>query len=67
MLIQAPSVGPFSVFKVFIYWLCWVFVAAHGLSLVAESRGYSLPVVHRLLTAGAALIAEYGFQSLRAQ
>ena len=26
----------------FIYlWLCWVFVAAHGLSLVAESRGYS--------------------------
>ena len=67
MLIQAPSVGPFSVFKVFIYWLCWVFVAAHGLSLVAESRGYSLPVVHRLLTAGDALIAEYGFQSLRAQ
>ena len=67
MLIQAPSMGPFSVFKVFIYWLCWVFVAAHGLSLVAESSGYSLPVVHRLLTAGAALIAEYGFQSLRAQ
>ena len=26
----------------FIYfWLCWVFVAVHGLSLVAESRGYS--------------------------
>ena len=26
----------------FIYfWLCWVFVAAHGLSLVAVSRGYS--------------------------
>ena len=26
----------------FIYfWLCWVFVAAHGLSLVAASRGYS--------------------------
>ena len=26
----------------FIYlWLCWVFVAAHGLSLVAECRGYS--------------------------
>ena len=26
----------------FIYfWLCWVFVAAHGLSLIAASRGYS--------------------------
>ena len=24
------------------FWLCWVFVAAHGLSLVAASRGYSL-------------------------
>ena len=27
----------------FIYfWLCWVFVAAHGFSLVVASRGYSL-------------------------
>ena len=26
------------------FWLCWVFVAAHGLSLVSESRGYSLAV-----------------------
>ena len=27
----------------FIYlWLCWVFISAHGLSLVAASRGYSL-------------------------
>ena len=23
------------------FWLCWVFVAAHRLSLVAESGGYS--------------------------
>ena len=23
------------------FWLCWVFVAAHGLSLVAESGGSS--------------------------
>ena len=23
------------------FWLCWVFVAAHGLSLVAASGGYS--------------------------
>ena len=32
-----------NLFILFIYfWLCWVFVAARGLSLVAESRGYSL-------------------------
>ena len=28
-------------FILFYFWLCWVFVAAHGLSLVAASRGYS--------------------------
>ena len=26
----------------FIFWLLWVFVAVHGLSLVAASKGYSL-------------------------
>ena len=26
----------------FFFWLCWVFVAAHRLSLVAVSGGYSL-------------------------
>ena len=25
----------------FIYWLSWVFIAAHGLSLVVASSGYS--------------------------
>ena len=31
-----------NLFILFIYfWLCWVFVAASGLSLVAVSRGYS--------------------------
>ena len=30
------------IFLRFIYfWLCWVFIAAHRLSLVAASRGYS--------------------------
>ena len=28
--------------KLIYFWLCWVFVAVHGLSLVAASRGYSL-------------------------
>lgn len=31
--------------------LCWVFIIAQGLSLVAESRGYSLVAVRGLLTA----------------
>ena len=31
-----------KIIYLFIYfWLCWVFIAAHGLSLVAASRGYS--------------------------
>ena len=31
-----------KIIYVFIYfWLCWVFVAAHGLSLVVASWGYS--------------------------
>ena len=33
------------------YSLCWVFIAAHGLSLVAASRGYTV-LEHRLQKAG---------------
>ena len=35
----------FSEFFFFLiyFWLCWVFVAARGLSLVAASRGHSSP------------------------
>ena len=44
----------------FIYlWLCWVFTAAHELSLVAMSKGYSLVAVLRLLTEVASLIVEH--------
>ena len=43
----------------FIYWLCWVFVAAHGLSLVVASRGYSV-AVRGLLIAVASLVADHG-------
>ena len=39
--------------------LCWVFIAARGLSLVAESGSYSLAVVCGLLTAVACLV-EHG-------
>ena len=43
-------------------WLCWIFVAAHGLSLVVGIRGYSLVVVCRLLTAMAFLAVEQGLK-----
>ena len=48
--------------KIFMYvfYLCWVFVVVHGLSLIPASGGRSLVVVHGLLTAGASLVAEHG-------
>ena len=39
--------------------LCWVFVAALGLSLLVASRGYSLVEVHGLLIAMASLVVEH--------
>ena len=45
---------------IYLYWLCWVFVAACKLFLVSESRGYSLVVVHRLLIVVSSLVVEHG-------
>lgn len=45
---------------VFVYWLCWVFVAASELSLVAVSGVYSLTVVCRLLIVVPSLVTEHG-------
>ena len=42
----------------YLFWLPWVFAAECRLSLVVESRGCSLIVVHRL-TAVASLVAEH--------
>ena len=42
----------------FIYWLCWVFFAAQGLSFVLVSRGHSGLAVRGLI-AGASLAAEH--------
>ena len=42
------------------FWLCWVFVAVRGLSLVAASWGHFLVVVLGLLIAVASLVAEHG-------
>ena len=43
------------------FWLRWVFIGAHRLSLIAKSRD-SLIEASRLLIAGASLVAEHGFQ-----
>ena len=51
----------FSIILVVYFWLCLVFVAVSGLSLVAASRGYSLVKVFRLLVAVTSLIVEQGF------
>ena len=44
---------------IFHFSLCGVFVAVHGLSLVAVSRGYCLVVVLWLLIAVASLVVEH--------
>ena len=41
------------------FWLLWVFVAAHGLSLVTASGAYSLAMVCGLLIVVASLVAEH--------
>ena len=44
---------------IFIIWPCWVFLAAHGLSLVVESGGYSLAAAHGLLIAATSFAVEH--------
>ena len=48
-MVSSPSVLPFFkkilytyLFFYFYFWLCWVFIAVHGLSLVMASWRYSL-------------------------
>ena len=54
--------------NLFIYfWLCWVFIAVHRLSLAAVNAGYSLVVVFGLLIAVASLVAEHRLQGTWAQ
>ena len=48
------------------FWLCWVFVAVHWLSLVAGNRGSSLDAVFRLPIDGASL-GEHRLQGVQAQ
>ncbi len=47
------------------FWLCWVFVAARSLPLVAVSRGYSLAAMRGLLIMVASLV-EHRHESAQA-
>ena len=49
---------------VFVFWLCRVFVAVHGLSLVVASGScYSWLQLQGLLIAVASLVTEHGLQA----
>ena len=43
----------------FSFLLCWAFVVAHRLSLVAASQGYTLTAVGKFLTAAASHVTEH--------
>ena len=68
---KAKPISFFLIFKYFllIYWLRWVFVAVHRLSLVAVSGGQLLlfVVVCRLLIVVASLVVEYRLWAHRLQ
>ena len=60
--------GKVSFIFFFFFWLHWVFAAAHGLSLVAASRGHSPVMEHRFLivvraVCGAGALGHMGFLS----
>ena len=59
VLLATGAPGKSQHLKKFIDWLHWVLVAAHGLSLVLVSRGYSLVAVCGLLI-GASLVVKHG-------
>ena len=58
------SVAISSYFSPLNFWLHWDFVVAHGLSLVAESRSYSLAVVHGLFIVLPPLVVKCGLWDL---
>ena len=54
----------FLIFKRLIYlWLCWVFIAVRGLSLVIACRGFSLAAVCGLLIAVASHRSDFSVRS----
>ena len=65
-----PPVSPltcvFCFLRFICFWLCWVFVAVRGLSLVAASRDHALVAAYKLLIAVSSLVVEQGLCSSRA-
>ena len=57
---MVPEICMLKLFINFIFGLCWVFVAAYRLSVIAKSRGYSLVVMYRLFIVVAYLVAKHG-------
>ena len=56
---------PYFFFFYIYFWLCWVFVSARGLSLVAASGGHSSSRCVGLFTIAASLVAEHRLQTRR--
>ena len=50
----------FKILFIFYFWLHWIFIAVHGLSLVAKNRGQSLVVVLSFLIVVASVFEERG-------
>ena len=51
--------------KIFYFWLCCIFIAALGLSLVVKSGGLALVVVHGLLLGVAFLVADHRLHGIQ--
>ena len=50
---------PTQFLKIIYYWLQWVFITVHRLSLVEDSGGYSLVAVGRVLIMATSCVAEH--------
>ena len=51
----------FIYLRIYLFWLRWVFAAAHGLFSSCGEWGLLFVEVHRLLIVVASLVAEHGF------
>ena len=64
-ILQVSASKPFLK-KLINFWLRWVFVAAHGLSLVVAGGVHSPAAVDGLLIVLASLVAHHGLQGTQA-
>ena len=56
---RLPLLFFFNIYLSICFWLHWAFIAAHGLSRVAMTGGYSLVLAPGLLTAVTSLVLEH--------